>query len=145
MTCSNKKLSRPKRAMKRNQRGFTLIEAVIALGIFALVAGTFLTALCVSIKAISIAEEHTTAESLSQAELEYVIECDYDVDNNPPQYELDPGISIPSGYSISITGERLDPLGDGTDNDDGIQKITVKTYHNGKLITTIEGYKARHE
>jgi prepilin-type N-terminal cleavage/methylation domain-containing protein len=40
-------------------------------------------------------------------------------------------------YGITVVGMRLDPQGDGTDDDDGEQKITiVVTYHDRQLLAT---------
>ena len=122
-----------------------MIEVLAGLAILAMVGVTFLSAMVVSTKAALIADERTTAESLSQAQLEYVIQCDYDDTNVPPQYEVDGNITVPYSYSIEIDAERLDPYGDGTENDDGVQKITVRIYHDSKLVTATEGYKARYE
>ena len=127
------------------QGGYTLIEVLAGLAILAMVGVTFLSALVVTTKATLIANERTTAESLSQAQLEYVMQCDYDDINVSPQYELDGDIAVPFGYSIEVNAERLDPYGDGTENDDGVQKIIIKIYHADKLVTATEGYKVRYE
>ena len=131
--------------MKWGQGGYTLIEVLAGLAILAMVGVTFLSALVVTTKATLIANERTTAESLSQAQLEYVMQCDYDDINVSPQYELDGDIAVPFGYSIEVNAERLDPYGDGTENDDGVQKIIIKIYHADKLVTATEGYKVRYE
>ena len=133
------------RGMKRGQGGYTLIETLAGLAILAMVGVTFLSAMVVSTKATIIADERTTAESLSQAQLEYVMQCHYDDMNVPPLYGVDGSIDIPQGYSIEVNAERLDLYEDGTANDDGVQRITVKIYHEGELVTTTEGYKARYE
>lgn len=45
-------------------------------------------------------------------------------------------------YGIVVVGMRLDPDGDGTHNDDGIQKITViVSYYDGRTVLTTEDYK----
>ena len=133
------------RGMKRSQGGYTLIETLVGLAILAMVGVTFLSAMVVSTKATIIADERTTAESLSQAQLEYVMQCYYDDMNFPPLYGVDGSLDIPHGYSIAVNAERLDLYDDGTANDDGVQKITVKIYHDGDLVTATEGYKARYE
>ena len=129
--------------MKRlgNQKGLTLIEVLIALTVFAAISASLFIALNVSHKTTHSVNEQTTAESLTRAELEYIKSCDYDAENNPPVYEIDPDLVIPTKYSIEITAERLDPEGDGTDNDDGIQKVTVKVYYDGELVLTTASYK----
>ena len=109
----------------KNQKGQTLIEVLIAIAILGVVAVAFLTALTTASGALIIADEHTTAESLARSQQEYVKSQDYDAINNPPQYSIDSNI-IPDGYSVELDAIRLDPEGDGTGNDDGIQEITVE-------------------
>lgn len=129
--------------MKRlgNQKGLTLVEVLIALTVFAAISVSLFIALNVSHKTTHSVNEQTTAESLTRAELEYIKSCDYDAENNPPVYEVDPDLVIPTKYSIEITAERLDPKGDGTDNDDGVQKVTVQVKYDGELVLTTASYK----
>jgi prepilin-type N-terminal cleavage/methylation domain-containing protein len=126
-----------------NQKGLTLVEVLIALTVFAAISASLFIALNVSHKTTHSVNEQTTAESLTRAELEYIKSCDYDasLEAGHPQYEVDPDLVIPTKYSIEITAERLDPEGDGTDNDDGIQKVTVKVYYDGELVLTTASYK----
>jgi len=68
--------------------------------------------------------------------MEYIKRQDYHVDR---QYDkLNP---LPPGYAIEITAEVLDPRGDTTDNDDGLQKIKIKIIRDAKTVFTLEGYK----
>ena len=129
--------------MKRlgNQKGLTLVEVLIALTVFAAISVSLFIALNVSHKTTHSVNEQTTAESLTRAELEYIKSCDYDAENNPPVYGVDPDLVIPAKYSIEVTAERLDPEGDGTENDDGIQKVTVEIYYDGELVLTTVSYK----
>ncbi len=133
--------------MKRlgNQKGFSLIEVLIALTIFGAITVSLFLALNVSHKTTHSVNEQTIVESLTRSELEYVKSCDYDdsLDPGHPQYEVDPSLVIPTGYSIEVTAKRLDPEGDGTDNDDGIQKVTVEVYYDGELVLATESYKVK--
>ena len=129
--------------MKRlgSQKGLTLVEVVIALAVFAAIAVSLFIALNVSHRTTHSVNQETTAESLTRAVLEYVKSCDYDDINNPPVYGVDPTLDIPTKYSIEVAAERLDPEGDGFDDDDGIQKVTVQVKYDGDLILTTENYK----
>ena len=131
--------------MKRlgNQKGTSLVEVLLALAILGAIVVSLFIALNVSHRTTFSVNRQTTAESLTRAELEYVKSCDYDDINNPPDYGVDPTLDIPTNYFIDVTAERLDPEGDGTGNDDGIQKITVKVYYDGELVVTTESYKVR--
>jgi prepilin-type N-terminal cleavage/methylation domain-containing protein len=138
-----KRLKALGKAMKRGQLGFGLVEVLIAVAVLSSVGIVISKGLSVSSRASLIDQERTIAENLSQAQLEYVQSSDYDDINSPPQYYV--GIPIPSGYSLSIAAERLDIRGDGIQNDDGLQKITVEVYHGDKALLTAEGYKVNYE
>ena len=131
--------------MKRlgNQKGIGLVEVLIAVTIFGAIAVSLFIALNVSHRTTHSVNQQTTAESLTRAEMEYIKSCEYDDVNNPPVYGLDPNLDIPTGYSIEVTAERLDPNNDGTDNDDGIQKVTVEVDYDDELVVTTEGYKVK--
>lgn len=126
-----------------NQKGMTLVEVLIALVILGVIASGLATALSVSHKTTFGINQRTTAESLTRTELEYIKYIAYDdsLDPGHPQYDVDPNINIPAGYSIEVAAERLDPKGDGIDNDDGIQQVTVEVYFEGELLLTTESYK----
>ena len=145
-----------------NSKGQTLIEVLIALAILGIVAVAFMTALTTASRAIIVADEHTTAESLTRSELEYVKNVSYD--NLPPdsgwfyQLSTNPAEAVPppwepgrktlashyTNYSVKVDGVPIDP---NTHNplpagkDDGIQRITVEVYHQGKLVLTTSTYK----
>jgi prepilin-type N-terminal cleavage/methylation domain-containing protein len=134
------------RAIK-GEKGFNLMEVALAMVLMGAVAVLYLGYLATGSRAIFIADERTTAESLARTQMEYVRQQDYDTDlaHDPPQYDIIP--DIPDGFEISVNAERLDPKEDGTDNDDGIQNITVVVSHivdgEPKEIFTLEGYRAR--
>ncbi|TET38257.1 MAG: prepilin-type N-terminal cleavage/methylation domain-containing protein, partial [Dehalococcoidia bacterium] len=114
--------------MMRDQKGLTLIEVVIAVALFGIIAGGLFMALNVSHKATDTTDRLTTAESLTRSELEYIKACDYD-DSGYPSYG-DPNGRIPPGYpGYSIT-EIVVPINPDTyqallpGEDQGIQKIT---------------------
>ena len=137
------------KALKSNSRGQTLIEVLIALAILGIVVVAFMTALTTSSRAIIVADEHTTAESLARSELEYVKSQDY---HSAPWFYtvttagstgpvwLDTGHHLPAeyaNYSLNVSASCLP----SHTSDDGIQQITVKVYHQGKLVLTTSTYK----
>ncbi|MCL0084400.1 type II secretion system GspH family protein [Dehalococcoidia bacterium] len=126
--------------MIKNERGFSLIEVLVAVALLGIIAAFFLMALSTASRALLMADVRTTGESLARSQMEYVKSQPYDGTNNPPQYAL-LSDNIPDGYAISITAERLDPKGDGTANDDGIQKITVTIKHHDEEVIRLEGFK----
>ena len=129
------------RLFRHSSKGFSLIEVLIALAILGLVAAAFLGGLATASKAMFIADKRTTAESLARSQMEYVKNQDYDAINDPPVYAK--LLDIPDGFNIDdITAFRLDPNDNGTENDDGIQKIIVTVrLDTSEVIILLEDYK----
>lgn len=139
----------------RNERGLTLLEIIIALGLLGVIVVAFLGAMAGASRAMFVADERATAESLARSEMEYVKSQDYDAEwnytvsnsersfldepswwdiNNPPLLSSDY-----ANYSVTI---------DASENEleDGLQKITITVYHNNEPVFTsdnftLEGYK----
>jgi prepilin-type N-terminal cleavage/methylation domain-containing protein len=139
----------------KSEKGFSLIEVVIAVALLGIVAIAILLALATGSKAIFIADEQATAESLARTEMEYVRNQEYS--GAPWAYELpsasppadpptwwDPADphTLPDGYdgytvNVSVGTVPLHAL------DDGIQKITVLVYHPyDKMIIKLDGYRS---
>ena len=139
------------RLINRNQKGFTLIEVLIAIAILGVIAVPFLTALSTSSRALIIADERTTAESLVRSEVEYVRSQDYC--NASWSYNVNSIGSTSSGlpgwlasshalpdnckdYSLTVNASLIDG------EDVGIQNITVTVKRdNDKLVLTTSTYK----
>jgi prepilin-type N-terminal cleavage/methylation domain-containing protein len=117
------------------ERGMTLVEVLIAMGILAAVAVVFLVAMSTSSKAAMVGQEQISAESLAKSQMESIKQEDYRVDQ---QYTKLPE---PTGYHIQIVVARLDPQSLHTGVDEGLQKITVTITHGVKAVFTLEGYK----
>ena len=144
------------KGLVRKEKGFSLIEVLVALAILGLIGAAFLMALATASKAIIIADERTTAESLARSQIEFVKSQDYiDYHLHDPSevyLEITP---LPTNYSIVFIAEPIDPTtglpytgpdgdpdGDGVyGQDDGIQRITVTVSHQGNTVLTLEGYK----
>jgi prepilin-type N-terminal cleavage/methylation domain-containing protein len=147
----------------RKQRGFGLVEVIIALGLLGIIGIAFLTALATSSTAIIVSDKHATAESLARSEMEFVKSQDYSGD--PWSYQLPSGTSptghlpewwgtanhtLPDGYehyTATVEAEWLDPMEDGDSNDDGLQLITVTVTFprddpEETTVIALEGYKA---
>lgn len=143
----------------KKEKGFTLIEVLIALSILGIIGIAFLGALATASKAVVIADERASAESLSRSEMEYVKSQDYSsVDWSyelpsgtsptgvfPDWWDFDDPHTLPDGYTgftVTVNAYQLDPAGDGTDNDDGLQQIIVTiNYLEEGAIISLEGYK----
>ncbi len=125
----------------KNQAGFSLIEVIISLALIGIVVTGILSALATSSRATITNDMQTTAQNLAEGQMEYVRNQQYDGTNNPPQYQV--LADVPASYSVSCTAVRLDPDGDGSDDDDGLQKITVTVAFNGTTTTAIEAYRVK--
>ena len=112
------------RLIHKNQKGLTLIEVLIALVILGIVTVALLTALTTSSRALILADEKTTAESLARSQLEYVKNAeyiDYSLGTTDPErepdvygvyYEVYTEIDPPTNYSLTVTAVPINPSDD---------------------------------
>ena len=78
----------------KSERGFALIETLVALALLGIIAVVFLGGIGTATKATIVADEQTTAESLARSEIEYAKNCTYQY--SATQYPVDPSLDIPS-------------------------------------------------
>jgi prepilin-type N-terminal cleavage/methylation domain-containing protein len=152
-----KLLPKVAKALRGSSKGLTLIEVLIALAIFSIIALAFFVGLATSYHGLIIADERTTAESLTRTELEYIKSTSYSNLEGGFSYQLpgtppwwDPDHSLDGqykDYSVNVTGVPIDPdthepLEPST-LDKGLQQITVKVSHGAKLVLTTVDYKVK--
>jgi type II secretory pathway pseudopilin PulG len=130
------------RPAHNGELGLTLIEILVAMGILAAVAVTFLVGMTTSSKAVMISRESVTVESLAKSQIERVKSWVYDI-NDPPNYQAARLTDIPTSYNIQISAVRLDPENDGLADDDGLQQITVTVTSDDGSIFALVGYKVK--
>jgi type II secretory pathway pseudopilin PulG len=111
------------------------METVIAVAILGVVSASFLNGLTTTSRSVFITDEHSTAESLAESQLESVKNSHYSY--NTTSYTASP---IPDSkdylqYSAIVLAEPLHTP------DSGIQKITVIVQRSGKAVFNLEGYK----
>ena len=116
--------------LMKNEKGFTLIEVLVALGLLGVFAAAFLTGIATSSKAILIADERTIAESLARSQMEYIKELDYI--NGATSYDSAPIPAEHVGFSATIDVVELAA---------GLQKITVTIDYYGEVVIPLEDYK----
>jgi prepilin-type N-terminal cleavage/methylation domain-containing protein len=123
----------------KNEKGSTLIEVVIAIGVLGIIAAGFLPALSGASKAIITADERTTAESLARTQMEFVRNQAYSASGNYTK------ATMPTGYDATIS---VAAVSDNGTPRTGIQKIVVIISHLGKAIlttdnSTLEDYRVQ--
>jgi len=155
-----KLLPKVAKALRGSSKGLTLLEVLVALAIFSIIALAFFVGLATSYHGLIIADEHTTAESLTRSELEYIKSTSYSNLTGGFSYHLPvpPGPPPPwapdhnldsqyENYSVNVTGVPInatthEPLAPG-ELDQGLQQITVEVYHGAKLVLTTADYKVK--
>jgi prepilin-type N-terminal cleavage/methylation domain-containing protein len=116
----------------KDERGFTLIEVVITIAVFSIIALAFVYAFSTGQRILSITDERQTAISLAKSQMEYVKKLDYASSYTPapipPEY---------AGFKVvnPITGESI------TGRDENIQKIVVIVKYHDKEVIRLEDYK----
>jgi prepilin-type N-terminal cleavage/methylation domain-containing protein len=156
---SSNKIGKP---LGGRSHGFTLIEVLIALALFAIIAIVFAGGLSTASRAVTIADIRTRAESLGRTQMESIKEQDYiEATASPWQVTYDRISGIPDGYSIcslnwttnqtancgstaspSVIAVAWDSAGNQPATDEnGLQKITLVIKHEEREILTLEGYK----
>lgn len=147
------------KALRGSSRGFTLIEVLIALALFAIIAITFAGGLSTASRAVIIGDVRTNAESLARTQME-------SVKNQPYSPAPTEGVGnytkitvvVPAGYSIWSVSRNGTPVNGGPNDtvlgipwdsetnqpvneDNGLQKIKLVITHEGREVITLEDYK----
>ena len=136
----------------------TLIEVLVALALFSIIAIVFASGLGTASKAVFTADVRTNAESLARTQMEYVKNQDYYPAPQGGVGNYTKILDIPSGYTIWSVNRAGVPVNGGgsddvigvpwdsennedVDEDAGLQKITLVIKHEGRIVITLEGYK----
>lgn len=130
-------------------RGEVLIEVLIALLIFSVIATAFMGGIYTSRTTTEVVNEQVAAESLTRLEMEYMkvapywsLGFAYDLPGSPPPWDGGHAtLDAPyAGYSVTVTGTPIDssshdPLPAGLDQ--GMQLIEVQVFRGtDHLLTT---------
>lgn len=133
-----------------NENGFTLIEAVMAMAIFAVVSTALAGVLTSSISARSNANERTDAEQIANSQLEFVRSISYanvglTVNGNPSgvvdasgNQSAQGGPTVPAGYTVTIKIAWVDdsiPTSPATRANYKNVTVTVFRARDAKLMT----------
>ena len=149
------------KAFQGHSGGFTLIEVLIALALFTIIAIVFAGGLATASRAVLIADVRTRAESLARTQMESIKEEDY---NSTYGKISVPGITDSSGSYLICSCNATSPVAlnctstdriiavawDSATNqpatsETGLQRITLVIKHDGTEVTRLEGYKVDRE
>ncbi len=124
-------------------RGFSLLETVIALGIFAAIGVAFLMAVTTSTRATGRLDDGVQAEALARSYLEAIKECDYDY-----TYGACPSVTnidVPDGFVVSTNVDCSDDGGFtwietclGTES---FERVTIAVSHGDRPVLSLTTYK----
>ena len=138
------------RLLLRGQRGLTLIETVLAIGLLGMIAVAFMSALAAGSRGTRQLDEGVQAEALVRSHLEAIKECAYAV-SYPDQTPCAGGvtITIPSQFTVGIdtdcttdpsapTPWGLCPVAPGTGT---LQRIKVSASREGGSALSLTTYR----
>ena len=120
------------KTFNNEERGFLLIEALIALALIGVLTVTFSSAFGTGSKSLMMTDERETAKNLAESQLEYVYSQPFASSYSPAPI----GSEYPN-YSADIA------TADIISRDGNIQRITVVIKHDGEEIIRLEGDKTR--
>ncbi len=143
--------------LMKSEKGFSLIEVIIAIALLGIIGTAFLGALATASKAMFVSDERATAESLARSQMEYIKKQDYSTINVDWDYTVtDSGRSSsdapdwwldvsPGGNPPLLSSDYVRYSAEASADEDeanvGLQEITVTVKHDGTTIITLEGYK----
>jgi prepilin-type N-terminal cleavage/methylation domain-containing protein len=150
--------NKARKTLGGRSRGFTLIEVLIALALFAIIAIVFAGGLSTASRAVLTADVRTRAESLARTQMESIKNQHYVEATASPWQVTYQKISGPDGYSIcsclNSTGPAINctspaviavawnsETSSAANGETGLQKITLVIKHDDREVTRLEGYK----
>ncbi len=124
--------------MKRQkQRGFALLEMLMALGLMGVVGVGFMSAVSTASLSTSRLDEHVQAVALARSQLEEIKSLSY-ADTYPVT------VSPPPPFSVSIQVLAIDDVNCVAEaNCNTLQQITVQVSRPGTTILTLATYKKK--
>jgi len=122
-----KRLVKSRLCLRADQRGFSLMETLLALGILGAVGVAFMQGVGAISATTDMHDGRITASNLAQAQIEEIKAAAYDGDGD---YSV--SVTEPVGYSVTI---------DVTAPEIGLQQVTVQVHRDGAYVLEITTFK----
>jgi len=119
-----------------SNKGYTLIEVLISLTLFAIIATIFMQGLNVGISGTYRDSQMNTALHLSQSQMEYIKSQEYDEESPFIYGKID---DLPPGFTADDIEIDVTNIGDIPMNE--MQQITVTVTYDEDRTITVAGYK----
>jgi prepilin-type N-terminal cleavage/methylation domain-containing protein len=117
---------------RKSQKGFSLIEVLIATALLAILSVAILGALGSASKILISTDTSETAKDLAVAQMERIKSAPYN-----STYTIDSSLfPTASGYSANITVQPVKP-------DSSLQKVTISVFQAGNSVYTLTDYRTR--
>ena len=116
----------------QGSRGLSLLEAVVAIGLFTIVGSAVLAGFSMTQRSGTKTEGASVAENLGRSEMEYVSSSTYQ--DPPAAYAT---VTPPSGYGVSVQNQVYVP---GNSN---IAMIVVTVTRGSDVLLTIQTLRTR--
>jgi prepilin-type N-terminal cleavage/methylation domain-containing protein len=121
----------------RRQKGFTLLETLVAMAILGMVASAFLYAVAHSSRITAYDQQIDIGRTLAEDQIEYVKKAPFAESYSPDPARVDSTHESIKYPNFFVYVQAISAV----DRDSMVQKITVTVKYNSKTVSVLEGYK----